>query len=42
LIPGLRGFQDERSVGILFMLTLPFRRPARVSAGATRPVTISP
>jgi sterol desaturase/sphingolipid hydroxylase (fatty acid hydroxylase superfamily) len=42
LIPGLRGFQDERSVGIGFMLALPFRRPMPVNAGATRPVTISP
>jgi len=41
LIPGLRGFQDERSVGILFMLTLPFRRPAHMNAGATRSAATS-
>jgi sterol desaturase/sphingolipid hydroxylase (fatty acid hydroxylase superfamily) len=41
LIPGLRGFQGERSVSIMFMLTLPFRRPVNLNAATTHPVRIS-
>jgi len=39
MVTGLKGFQDERSLGIGFMLTQPFRKVPEQTAPAPAPIT---